>query len=319
MRRLSFSIACALVLFPRAALARAPYEDFRAADLARGERLSLGEISLGLYSHYQQFSELFEDGKSFDGASEIHFVRWVPVLFADYQPLPQLRGTMIVHGGIIDTDLHEAGTGRRLKGSIAGLADILLIAQWSPWLGDIPADHEHTFFDLHNLSFVAAPKIDLSNQDDEVGLVPGAAFRRTSSGAHEIDTGIVYTGHVNDASWIYLFVQGAYPFSRNNFGLRPGLRLAEKIGFSWLPNEALQLFFEAEHSFQARADGGRIPAAVENSGGNLVTVTPGMTVDIAAGFGIELSLTLPVLSKLRGTQPEADFDLFFGLYKSFAD
>jgi len=91
------------------------------------------------------------------------------------------------------------------------------------------------------------------------------------------------------------------------------MRVSDKVGASWLPGEALQLFVEAEYAWQDRGQGGRLAPAVQNSGGHLVTLTPGMTVDVQAGWGIELSMGFPLVHEVNGVQPRPDFDLLRAL------
>jgi len=319
-----FYLGC-LISYSIAPLARAdetsggwrPYQDFPAADFTRGERPPTGEFSLGAYTHYQRFDNVASPGTNIDGASEIHNTRWVPVLFLDYQATPKWRINFIMHSAVVETDLIEAGTGARRTDSIGGLTDIFLIGVWSPFMNGEPPKEKYHFLDYHNLSFAFGPKFDLSSESDLAGVVPGGVLLRTGTGAHDFNIGMVYTGDVNDKIWMYYFAQGTFPLSDNNFGFKPGISFSNKIGASWVPNHVLQLFLEVEFASQARGAGGTIPAAIVNSGGQSLKITPGLTADIGKGWGIELSGAIPVHSWLNGEQPDITLDIFFGFYKAF--
>ncbi len=295
----------------------APFEDFPAADFTRGEKAPVGEVSIGVYTHYQRFDNVAPEGESIDGAAEIHDQRWIPVMIVDYQPTAKWKFTSFLHAAVLESDIRVAGSLERETETLGGLSDLILVGLWSPWSKKDYGEHKHHFFDAHNLSFAFGPKFDLSRQSDNAGTQPGGVLLRTGNGAHEGNVGLVYSAYLNDVAWLYYFAQGSFPFTDNNFGMLPGNRFFNKIGASWLPHPILQLFLEVNFSLEGKGRGGDLPQVIPNTGGEILSLTQGLTVDIWRGWGMEVSGSFPLKTWLNGNQPKMGLDLFFGFYKVF--
>lgn len=302
------------------AAAAAPYEDFPAADFTRGERETVGERSIGLYTHFRSFDRIYSGDRRVSNISDVSNRIWVPALIANARFSEAFAISIKAHGAVIRTSLLDAA-GRRQVGSLNGMGDIFLYGIWSPWRSGAAQDHSHSFFDLHNFSLVAGPKFDLSYKDPGIGTVAGAEFRQTGAAAgesaHEAVFGAGYTGHLNERAWLYAYGQFLVPVNNTPWGMRPGKRSENQLGISWLPSRNVQLFIQTAYTHLTRSSGGRFPDISYNSGGNFVFLGTGTTMDVWNRFGFELAINFPIYQKVRGTQLVGNEDYFFGIYRAF--
>lgn len=317
---MSFLLGAFVALWASLAIAAAPYEDFPAADFTRGERDKVGERSIGLYTHFRTFDKTYSGDRRVSNASDIDNRIWVPALIATARFSERFAVTIKAHGAVIRTSLLDAA-GQRQVSNLNGFGDVFIYGLWSPWRDKTVGNHQHSFFDLHNLTFAAGPKFDLSYKDPGIGTVAGTEFRQTGAAAgesaHEAVFGSGYTGHLNDRAWLYFYSQVLVPLNNTPWGMRPGERSESQLGLSWLPNSKVQLFAQTAFTHFARSSGGRFPAIADNSGGDILFLGAGMTMDVWKRFGFELAVNAPIYQRARGAQLVGNEDWFFGIYRTF--
>jgi hypothetical protein len=182
---------CAFVMIsgPAPAWAEAAYEGFSAPDFTRGERDAVGRAGIGLYTHLRRFNGYQHGSDHAPDPTEIRHERWIPALLADYRFLEQLAVELQMHSAVIRSSLVDGGV--RKEETVTRPGDVYLLSIWHPRLDKAAAGHDHGFFDLHNLGFTFGPKIDIGYHDPDVGRVPGAEFRRSSNGSHELVFGLI--------------------------------------------------------------------------------------------------------------------------------
>lgn len=317
--RIRATVAGVLISLCQIAAQGAPYEGFPAADFTRGERAEPGSGSIGVYSHYRRFDRVYQNDDHLAAAGDPRHSRFTPTMIFERRFSRTLSTAVKWHNAVIRTNVAQPGGGRTID-DLTALGDVYLYGIWNPWLGDVPEGHEHTFLDLHNLTFAGGFKFDVGAEDPQFGAAPGADFRRTATGnpgTNEIVAAVGYVGHWNESAWLYSYSQYLIPVDETVFGMKPGNRLESQYGISWIANERTQVFGQIGYIHQERGKGGSIPAAVTNSGLVEVSVTPGLTLDIYKGWGIEAAVTVPLYHKVRGTQLTGREDLFLGIYKPF--
>jgi hypothetical protein len=71
------------------------------------------------------------------------------------------------------------------------------------------------------------------------------------------------------------------------------------------------------YAHEGQGDGGRLPQVIPDTGGDFVTINPGVTLELPDDFGLEASVNVPVYTRVEGTQIVGGEDFFVGFYKAF--
>lgn len=313
------AIIVVLMVTPPALGEPPPYENFPAADFTRGEKSAPGEGFIGIFSHYRRFNKIYAGDNQVPNTLDEKHSRFTPTLIGEYRWSERFAASIKVHNAVIRTSTLD-GTGNRHVDNLTAPGDFYVYGIYSPWRNTVHSEREYSFFDRRNLSIVLGGKADIGHEDPQIPGAPGSEFRRTATGlpgVHEAVVGAVYTGHINDRLWAYSYGQYLIPLDETVFGMRPGNRLESQHGISWLPNEHLQIFGQVGYIHEDQGSGGRFQSLVNKSGGTYWLFSPGLTVDMTNGYGLEFAVQFPIAGSVRGQQLVGGEDYFFGIYKAF--
>lgn len=146
-----------------------------------------------------------------------------------------------------------------------------------------------------------------------VKLPTGGTF---STGSTDLIAGLVFT-HIRDPDWFVSDIQ----FTRRGSG-DDGLRSGDRFRFDLAylrrvlprggPGEPMTLaVLELNAETAGRSEVGGV--SVPDSGGTVVFLSPGIELLLSRRFVVELSLPVPVLVELNGSQPEPEVSAILGI------
>jgi hypothetical protein len=175
-------------------------------------------------------------------------------------------------------------------------------------------NREHASLSYYGLNFglkLPTGKWDLVNSDDEAAersLQPGTGTTDALLGAYYSQL----LGHSN-SSW---FVQAMWQAPLNHRDdYRPGQRLGIDLGYRYEVSDRIGLMIQLNALYKGRDSGAQ--AEPEDSGGNFLFVSPGISIAVSKAFQLYGFVQLPLYQYVNGVQLTADWSVVAGISARF--
>jgi hypothetical protein len=175
-------------------------------------------------------------------------------------------------------------------------------------------NREHASLSYYGLNFglkLPTGKWDLVNSDDEAAersLQPGTGTTDALLGAYYSQL----LGHSN-SSWFVQAMWQAPLNSRDDY--RPGRRLGIDLGYRYEASDRIGLMIQLNALYKGRDSGAQ--AEPEDSGGNFLFVSPGISIAVSKAFQLYGFVQLPLYQYVNGVQLTADWSVVAGISARF--